>query len=760
MKSRSRLVLTLGLLVIIAFALACTKEVIKEVEVPGETIVVEKEVIKEVEVERVVTVEKEVVVEVPGETVVVEKQVVVEREVIREVPVEKIVTVEKEVVKIVEVPGKTVIIETEVIKEVAGETIIKEVLIESSDPSIQGVVPPSWIWGGSQPTSFQEAPMLAELVSQGKLPALNQRLPDEPLVLRVGEKIGEYGGTWRSIVGCTSLEPAGWSTVRNTQVVSNNLDDIEIIPYLATSWAASADWRTWTINLRKGIRWSNGDAFTSEDFRFKVIDEFQNVEINPDKRNMVMSALGSDAGSGANAGIGTIEVVDDYTVRYLFVDPNPSFIEDYAETTWWSSYEPSKWLKQFHGDYANAATLDKLVADAGFDNWPQLYRLRKDTKQVGRPSVAAWVLVDATPGNTVWERNPYYWIVDPEGNQLPYIDRLAQSCGEDGEARTLKIIAGESDLNHGADFQKFPVFQKNAAKGNYHFEAPPTSLVLLVQGNQSYDGDAEVARWIRTKDFRVAMSLSLDKQELIDTYFFGLGRIANPSFTARSPWYQAAEAYRNLYAVQDVDRAKELLEGVGLVDMDADGLFLRLDGGGTLEMNIVGGRSGMAEAVNEMWADVGINMVIGTVIGDWGTFTFSNAMQWGGPFKLQGGRIPNIPDRHWGPLFQAWDQSSGKEGVMPSDPKLLRMYELMKEAGKLPYLDRKDMYLEMYQIIAEGAYLIGISVGVPDQNAYTIVKNNMLNIPKGWISRYQNGGLAAAKPEQFFFVDGKNDAGY
>ena len=748
MKSRTRLLVSMSLLVLIAFAMACTKEVVKEIEVPGETVIVEKEVVKEV----------------PGETMIVEK----------------------EVVKEVEVKGDTVIVEKEVIKEVPVETVvIKEVVVEVSDPTIYGNVPPSWAWSGAHPASYQEAPMLADLVAQGKLPAVDQRLPDNPLVQRVGDEIGVYGGTWRTFAeSCSDTEPLAMSTSRfaHDRVITLDIDDVSTLPHLAESWEASVDWRTWTINLRKGLKWSDGSPFTAEDFRFAVLDVAKHTAINPTMREGVMSGLGADAGAGANAGRGTLEMVDDDTFRYVFDDPNPAFPQDYAEANWagwtqiawrggaYATFMPSAYLKQFHGDYADKATLDAMVADAGMDDWAQLFRSKANVNKVGAPVMGAWMIVDDTPGSAVWERNPYYWKVDPEGNQLPYIDTITVDCAEDWDGAHLKIVAGEADFAFGLDLLKLPLFQKNMTRGNYHAVVPSTSLVLIVWGNTSYgygesgaatnDHDQEIAKWIRSKDFRVALSLSLDKRALIDTFMFGIGRVSNPSFTPRSPWFEAAEPYRNLYAVQDLDRATELIEGEGL-RKGSDGFFERSDGDGRLEMHITGGyrRPALTEAVIEMWQDNGVYIHQGTIIGSWTEFTRSNNVQWGGTGKFQTGRIPNTPDRHWGPLFQKWDQTQGREGVEPL-PKIKRLYELANEAGKLAYANRKDLYLEMYQILAEEQFLIGIEMDNPDQNAYTIVKNNFMNVPDGWVSRYMNSATAPARPEQFFFENGRNDAGF
>jgi len=699
MNSRYKLLMSLGIMVIIAFALACEKEVIKEVEVIREV-----EVIKEVEVMKVGAV----------------------------------------------------------------------------DPSVIGAdaLNPSFVWEGPAPTKFNESPMLAELVSQGKLPSVEERLPDEPLVLRVGERIGDYGGTWRQISENCRGKGAGYRLLHDG-VVTLDIDDITPIGQLAKSWEGSADSRNWTIHLRKGVRWSDGEPLTADDFIWAIENVARNTDLFPNKRAMQLSNAGSGS-YGGTRGQGEIVKVDDYTFRYEFVDPAGNFPEEFAQRGWWGPtfvragfavYLPSHYMKQFHPDFADKAELDKMIADEGLETWQQLFLRKGKLQNIGTPSVSAWLIVDDTPGSAVWERNPYYMAVDPEGNQLPYVDTLSYSCGEDKEVANLKVMAGEADFHLGADFEKFPLFEKNAKKGDYRLLTPKSALHTIISTNQSYDADPEIRSLPRTKDFRVAISLSIDKQSIIDTYLFGWGQPQNISFTADSPFYNSPRiaALRHMYAIQDVDRANELLDGIGLDKKDADGWRLRRDGNGPLEItmsNVSFASGGMqsdafVEGTAQYIRDVGIKVKVNLIAGsEWWPFLQSNEIQLGGPFGFQGGRVPYTPDIHWAPKMLAWAASDKKEGEAPYNDELMRMFEIFWESMQLPYEDRLDLYTEAYELLTVPQYLIGIQHGAPNQNAFTIVKNNFRNVPEGWISRYLNGGTAAARPEQFFFIGGKNDAGF
>ena len=718
---KSKIVLSVGLLLVLSLAMACTKEVIKEVEVPGETIIVEQEVIKEI----------------PGETVIVEKEVV------------------------------------------------KEVLIEKAaavDMSVNGVSPPSYQWDGPNPSSYNEAPVLAALVAEGKLPPVEDRLPDNPLVLRVGERIGDYGGTWRNVTTCT--DKGGSIEYMHDQPIAMDVDDATPMPNVVRAWESSSDFRNWTIHLRKGMKWSNGDDFGSDDWVYAVNDILRNEEINANKREGALANAGGDKGVVMHRGMGDIVKIDDNSFRYEFDDPSPNFLQDFAETSWWgysvsawmggsfTTFAPSKYLKQFHASYADAAELQALVEAEGLETWVQLHSKKATIHEPG-PALGAWVVVDNSPGAAVFERNPYYWAVDAAGNQLPYIDKIVHTCGENPEAINLKVLAGESDfhLRTGSHFEKYPLFQKTGARENQHTLAPTSEMFVIAAPNLDYEADAEVARLMQHKDFRVAISLSIDKQEWVDTYMFGLGKPGNISFTVTSPFYDGAEASRNLYTIQDVERANALLDGLGLDKRDAGGNRLRADNGKPLSVNLVTpadvvGPTIVEATASEISKETGFDMVADIPPIEIWTATLQENNQhivFGG---FQGGPYPVLPDRHWGPRIQQWAITNGREGQAPTDPKMLRMFEIAEEAQPLPYADREALYQEAYLIIAEEAFIIGIAAEAPFQHSFSVAKNNLINIPGGWgdevmwVSRYQNGGAAGIRPEQWFFEGGKNDAGY
>ena len=117
------------------------------------------------------------------------------------------------------------------------------------------------------PRQFTEAPQLGEAVRAGRLPPVAQRLPEQPLVVPVVERTGSYGGVWRRAF----LGPADANNY--VRVVYDALfrfspDGGSIEPKLALGAEPSSDYRVWTIRLRKGSRWSDGQPFTADDILF------------------------------------------------------------------------------------------------------------------------------------------------------------------------------------------------------------------------------------------------------------------------------------------------------------------------------------------------------------------------------------------------------------------------------------------------------------------------------------------------------------
>ncbi|MEI8189447.1 MAG: ABC transporter substrate-binding protein, partial [candidate division NC10 bacterium] len=158
---------------------------------------------------------------------------------------------------------------------------------------------------------YSEAPTLAALVKAGKLPAVEKRLPDKPLVVP-GDEIGQYGGVWRR----GFLGPSDFNGVN--RIVYDVLarfgpDGATIEVKLAESVTPSADFRTWTVKLRKGSKWSDGSPFTADDIMYWYKDVLQNKDLVPAVSSWMLNKDGS---------LVQVEKVDALAVKWTFKDPN------------------------------------------------------------------------------------------------------------------------------------------------------------------------------------------------------------------------------------------------------------------------------------------------------------------------------------------------------------------------------------------------------------------------------------------------------
>ena len=299
-------------------------------------------------------------------------------------------------------------------------------------------------WSSLAFAEYREAPGLAKAVAEGTLPPVAQRLPETPLVVKPQEKIGKYGGTWRQalIGGSDDLMER---TIGYTRLVRWNPEWTNVVPDVAESLSVSPDGTEYTFKLRKGTKWSDGVPFTANDIMFWYNDVLMNRELTPAAPRWLRSD---------NDPV-VVEKVDDYTFKFRFKQPN-GMLPWHLASNWGADIlasSPAHYLKKFHKKYN--PDIDQVVKNAGATNWATLFLAKtgigaasarwRDTE---RPVLDPWKLTVPYSGTTqvVAERNPYYFKVDPNGNQLPYIDRVTYDVMGDVQSVVLKATNGELDM--------------------------------------------------------------------------------------------------------------------------------------------------------------------------------------------------------------------------------------------------------------------------------------------------------------------------
>ena len=397
------------------------------------------------------------------------------------------------------------------------------------------------------PAQYSESPMLAKLVAEGKLPPVEERLPDTPLVLQVNE-VGMYGGELRRV----HLGPAdancnvGRFNGRGLGRWSG--DGLGTIPNSIKSFESNADGSVWTVHLLPGMKWSDGNPLTAEDFLYAY-----EVETNPDLKaqpNWIRSS-----------GDPIVQVVkiDDYTVEFRYSRPYYFFPRNLAFscTNRDMQYRPAHYLKQFDANHNPDA--QKNAEAAGYETWQQFYMFMEDPRDnPDRPVTAAWVWTNTRAEDPIrLSRNPYYPIVDQEGNQLPYIDTVRFSSAAGGEVLNLRAAQGEIDFQgRHINFSNFAVLKDGEERGNYRIRMVPDpqgSDVMLIF-NLTYRGPEGVL--IGNKDWRIAMAYSIDRDSINEITMGGQGIVRNALPSADIPYIRAPTMRRSLLPMSQTSPTK------------------------------------------------------------------------------------------------------------------------------------------------------------------------------------------------------------
>jgi len=627
------------------------------------------------------------------------------------------------------------------------------------------------------PKTFKEAPILAEQVKTGKLPAVGKRLPEpsQLLVVKPLHEIGKYGGNWRRAFTGPADHENGNRINSADKILTFDYTGTKIIPSLARAWKVSDDGKTTTIYLRKGARWSDGKPFTANDFMFWYEDIYLNKNIVPTPF-FEFQINGKD---------GKMRKVDDYTVAFEFPEPYSFFVYQLAGSTaigagfatrggfqnFGGAYAPAHYLKQFLPKYSSEEAVNKKAKELGFDNWVSLLKNRYSWALNNElPTMTPWKTV--SPINTpTWsmERNPYFWGVDTAGNQLPYIDRITMTLAENTEVANLRAIAGEYDFQaRHMGLTKLPVFLENAKKGNYTVHLDPGlngADVALHMGN-SYEGDAEIAKLLRDKDFRHALSLGIDRDQLNEAFWLGVG---TPGSVAPAPdtLFSPGAEWNKKWAVLDLKQANELLDKIGLTKKDGEGYRLRADGKGRLrlEMVTIGGQfvpfTQVGEMIKQQWRKIGIDVDIKELERNL-AFTRDNGNEnqiitWANDgsemlFLFPRHALPvDAAEAHMGMAFAKWYASRGASGKKPDDPEMIKAYDLFRAAYGMNDEDRIKAGKEIWKIIVEQEWSIGTVGQSPAFMGVRIVKNNMGNIPDRQVNAQHVRTPHSSWPETFYF---------
>ena len=404
---------------------------------------------------------------------------------------------------------------------------------------------------GRPAAELRETPMLAAQVAAGTLPPVAARVPLVPDVVEDIESIGRPGGEMRMLMA--SPKDTRMMVVYGYARLVAYTPDLEIVPDMLERVDVE-DGRIFTLHLRPGHKWSDGQPFTSEDFRYWFEDVAGNKELSPTGLPVVLMPHGEPP---------RFEVLDEHTVRYTWVAAEPAVSAGPGRS------EPALHLcagalpEAVSQEICRQGQLAALVKEAGVRNWAALHNKKEamyknDNPEL--PSLEPWVLKTRPPSDRlVFERNPYYYRVDSSGQQLPYIDRVVFSIAN-SKIIPAKTGAGESDLQaRYLSFDDYTFLKASETQNGYKVRlwrtGPGSQLALYPNLNVDDEIWRQVVRDVR---FRRALSLAIDRHEINQAIYFGLAIEGQNTVLPQSPLYRPE--YRQAWAEFDLAEANRLLD--------------------------------------------------------------------------------------------------------------------------------------------------------------------------------------------------------
>ena len=581
-----------------------------------------------------------------------------------------------------------------------------------------------------------------QFVKTGKLPAVKDRLPKEPLVYKTANEpdgTGVYGDVLRHVIGG---RPQGWNyaagqiqgwggidigmyecLTRTGPLFEVKANELEPMPNLAKSWDWSTDGHVLTMHLIEGAKWSDGVPFTADDVMFYWDDNIKDPNVKP-----------LNSGGPDSFGVGTtLEKVDDYTVKWTFKD---AFPKQYLYTMAYGGFcpLPAHILKPMHPKYS------KNTYDQYQNAFPPNY--------LNFPVMGAWVPVAYRPDDiVVLRRNPYYWKVDEAGNQLPYLDELEYKLSTWAD-RDVQAVAGTGDFSNLEQAESFVEALKRSAdpKAPARLAFGARTIGYSIYMNYSANGwgqpdaRAEAIRNLdRNLDFRLAVTSAIDRQHLGDSLVKGPFTAVYPGgLYAGTAFYDKAST---VYYPYDVSVAKAELAKAGLKDTDGDG-FVNFPsdtpgvGGQNVQITLLASADyqtdkslaeGVVAAMEAIGIRVSVNLVGGTNMtdlqnsGKWDWQVFRNQSELISVVQNTTALAPTGPQT-------SYFHRAGTDGTVDLLPFEQQMVDVVNKFISEPDPAKKADLMKQYQkLYTQNVYTVGLT----QYPGALIVNKRFANIPAG-----------------------------
>ncbi len=615
-------------------------------------------------------------------------------------------------------------------------------------------------------SDYNEAPMLAARVAAGELPPVAERLPPNPEVVVPLEEVGTYGGQSVVAIGNANHLFGDPQAVMGTELILRIDNDFSSITGgLAESWEFLEGGTVQMLYLRQGLKWSDGAAFTADDFLFAWEDLWLNEEFAPGGPPGAWQT-----GSGAARKPLVMEKVDQFTLKLTFDKPYPLVVlnQCFYAGSQGGLWQPAHYAKQFHPAYADGAALTDMIAAAGFETWDQLLRDRCRVgstipAQVGLPGMTAFIRVDDAPDHHSYERNPYYWKVDTEGNQLPYIDTTLIHIIADREVSLAKLIAGELTFaGRQAQLKDMELYGQSREAANLKIKLWSSTFPgkTVIVPNHTVP-DPNLRAFFQNKDVRHALSVALDRDDINNAVYFGLGEPRQWAVWPTSKYYQAGdEAHWSRY---EPDRANQLLDAAGYDQKDGEGFRLHPDGSrvawtchlDTEQADVVN----VFELAAEHWRAVGLEVVLNPInralLNELVAANEVSMSGWEGDISditwVWNSRLnhPSHGNVRWGRAWQLWlnGDTENEFAEEPSDEIKWVDATWQEMINALTDAEHVAKSRELWDWFYD--YLPGFgTVGIPKP---VVMKEHFTNFPDDGVWGFSVIRAVPVHPEQFFF---------
>lgn len=580
----------------------------------------------------------------------------------------------------------------------------------------------------------------SKYVDAGTLPPVGERLPKEPMVYKAAnmpDGIGVYGDTMRHVIGG---RPEGWNYIggqsqgwggidiglsecltRTGPLFTIKADELEPMPNLAKSWEWSEDGKELTMHLIEGAKWSDGDPFDADDVMFYWEDNVLDQNVSP-----------LNGGTPETFGQGTtLEALDPYTIKWTFKEAFPTqYLYAMAYGTFCPG--PSHILKPEHPKYS--------------DNTYEEYKNAFPPEYLNIPVMGAWVPVEYRPDDIiVMRRNPYYWKVDEQGNQLPYLNEMHYRLSTWAD-RDVQAVAGSGDFSNLEQAESYVEALRRSAEDDaparLQFGARTIGYALRMNlsGNGWGEPDARaqaVRELNRDLDFRKAVTMAVDRQRLGESLVRGPFTAIYPGGLYAGTTYYDKDS--TVYYPYNLEAANELLDGLGLEDTDGNGIRNFPEGtanGADVEITLLantdyGTDTNLAEGVIAMMEPLGLRVIAnfqqGTARDD-----MAQAGQFDWNVERQGAEMvsvvqgtsalaPTGPRTH--PFHRAG--TDGTLDLLPFEQELVDTVNAFIATSD--NAERAELMKQYQQIFTENVY----SVGLTQYPGALIINKRFANIPAG-----------------------------